>query len=51
MPGDQREQKETLHPGGVEGSEAGDRDRTGDPELGKLMLCQLSYARARGRET
>ncbi len=26
-------------------SEAGDRTRTGDPQLGKLMLYQLSYAR------
>ena len=25
--------------------EAGDRARTGDPQLGKLMLYQLSYAR------
>ena len=25
---------------------AGDRARTGDPQLGKLMLYQLSYARA-----
>ena len=25
--------------------EAGDRTRTGDPQLGKLMLYQLSYAR------
>ncbi len=25
--------------------EAGDRIRTGDPQLGKLMLYQLSYAR------
>ena len=24
---------------------AGDRTRTGDPQLGKLMLYQLSYAR------
>ena len=24
---------------------AGDRNRTGDPQLGKLMLYQLSYAR------
>ncbi len=27
------------------GEEAGDRARTGDPQLGKLMLYQLSYAR------
>ena len=26
---------------------AGDRARTGDPQLGKLMLYQLSYARIR----
>ncbi len=26
-------------------SKAGDRTRTGDPQLGKLMLYQLSYAR------
>ena len=25
--------------------EAGDQIRTGDPQLGKLMLYQLSYAR------
>ena len=25
---------------------AGDRARTGDPQLGKLMLYQLSYSRA-----
>ena len=25
--------------------EAGDRARTGDPQLGKLMLYQLSYTR------
>ncbi len=28
--------------------EAGDRARTGDPQLGKLMLYQLSYARDPG---
>src|SRR5688500_10714029 len=28
-------------------SRAGDRVRTGDPQLGKLMLYQLSYARVR----
>jgi hypothetical protein len=28
------------------GARAGDRARTGDPQLGKLMLYQLSYARA-----
>ena len=28
-------------------SKAGDRNRTGDPQLGKLMLYQLSYARTR----
>ena len=27
---------------------AGDRNRTGDPQLGKLMLYQLSYARKSG---
>ena len=26
-------------------TKAGDRTRTGDPQLGKLMLYQLSYAR------
>ena len=31
-----------MTPSGVR---AGDRARTGDPQLGKLMLYQLSYAR------
>lgn len=26
-------------------AKAGDRTRTGDPQLGKLMLYQLSYTR------
>ena len=29
------------------GERAGDRFRTGDLQLGKLTLCQLSYARLR----
>ena len=38
--------KETQSPYGVSSySKAGDRIRTGDPQLGKLMLYQLSYAR------
>ena len=31
--------------GAFTSSRAGDRARTGDPQLGKLMLYQLSYAR------
>ncbi len=30
---------------------AGDRNRTGDPQLGKLMLYRLSYARASDKST
>ncbi len=32
-------------------SRAGDRARTGDPQLGKLMLYQLSYARVEEEST
>jgi hypothetical protein len=32
-------------------SEADDGDRTRDPQLGKLMLYQLSYVRARVNDT
>src|SRR5690606_27118976 len=38
-------------PGALQDPErAGDRARTGDPQLGKLMLYQLSYSRV-GRES
>ena len=42
----QEKPPKTLSPWGASSSyRAGDRVRTGDPQLGKLMLYQLSYSR------
>src|SRR5690606_8031546 len=34
-----------ITPRGIQRTRAGDGARTRDPQLGKLMLCQLSYSR------